>query len=119
MWGLAFKPHTDDMREASSLVLASRLRGEGAKVVAFDPVASENGSGLLPAVEMAGSAEEALRGADAAVLVTEWPEFAALDWRAVAAEMANPVVVDGRNFLDPETMREAGIVYEGIGRGRE
>ena len=117
--GLAFKPHTDDMREASSLVLAARLQGEGAKVVAFDPVARENGSGLLPAVEMAGSAEEALRGADAAVLVTEWPEFAALDWRAMAAEMANPVVVDGRNFLDPETMREAGIVYEGIGRGRE
>jgi UDPglucose 6-dehydrogenase len=117
--GLAFKPHTDDMREASSLVLAARLQGEGAKVVAFDPVARENGSGLLPAVEMAGSAEEALRGADAAVLVTEWPEFAALDWRAVAAEMAHPVVVDGRNFLDPETMRDAGIVYEGIGRGRE
>jgi UDPglucose 6-dehydrogenase len=115
--GLAFKPHTDDMREASSLVLAARLQGEGAQVVAFDPVARENGSGLLPSVEMAGSAEEALRGADAAVLVTEWPEFAALDWRAMAAEMASPVVVDGRNFLDPEAMREAGIIYEGIGRG--
>ena len=78
--GLAFKPDTDDMREASSLVLASRLEGEGASVVAFDPVAEERARELLPSVEMAGSAMDALEGADAAVLVTEWPEFAELDW---------------------------------------
>jgi UDPglucose 6-dehydrogenase len=114
--GLAFKPDTDDMREASSLVLASRLEGEGAKVVAFDPVAATAASALLPSVEMAGSALDALDGADAAVLVTEWPEFAKLDWAQVAQRMANPLLVDGRNFLDPQPVRAAGITYEAIGR---
>jgi UDPglucose 6-dehydrogenase len=115
--GLAFKPDTDDMREASSLVLAARLQGEGAVVVGFDPVAEQRARDLLPSVEFADSAEDALRGADAAVLVTEWPEFADLDWRAIAGEMVNPLVIDGRNFLDPGRMREAGFTYEGIGRG--
>jgi UDPglucose 6-dehydrogenase len=114
--GLAFKPDTDDMREASSLVLASRLEGEGASVVAFDPVAQKPAGDLLPSVEMAGSALDALDGADAAVLVTEWPEFAELDWNDVAKRMGNPLLVDGRNFLDPEAVRSAGIVYEAIGR---
>jgi UDPglucose 6-dehydrogenase len=114
--GLAFKPDTDDMREASSLVLAARLEGEGASVVAFDPVAQERGRELLPGVEMAASAMEAVEGADAAVLVTEWPEFAELDWAEVAKRMANRLLVDGRNFLDPKTVRDAGITYEAIGR---
>jgi UDPglucose 6-dehydrogenase len=114
--GLAFKPDTDDMREASSLVLAARLEGEGARVVAFDPVAVERAAELLPGVEMAPSALEALEGADAAVLVTEWPEFAELDWAEVARRMTNPLLVDGRNFLDPEAVRAAGIMYEAIGR---
>jgi UDPglucose 6-dehydrogenase len=115
--GLAFKPHTDDMREASSLVLAARLQGEGAEVIAFDPVASERASELLDSVEMASSATAALEGADAVVIVTEWPEFAELDWAEVAARMARPLVVDGRNFLDPASLRAAGFEYEGIGRG--
>ncbi len=115
--GLAFKPNTDDMREASSLVLAARLQGEGAEVVAFDPVASAAAASLLPAVEMAASAEAALEGADAAVLVTEWPEFGGLDWAAVAPSMRTAIIVDGRNYLDPSAVREAGFTYEGIGRG--
>jgi UDPglucose 6-dehydrogenase len=114
--GLAFKPDTDDMREASSLVLAARLEGEGASVVAYDPVAKERAAELLPNVEMAGSAIDALDGADAAVLVTEWPEFADLDWADVAKLMANALLVDGRNFLDPKVVRDAGITYEAIGR---
>ncbi|MBA2240518.1 MAG: UDP-glucose/GDP-mannose dehydrogenase family protein [Solirubrobacterales bacterium] len=114
--GLAFKPHTDDMREASSLVLAARLQGEGASVVAYDPVAIGPASSLLPGIEMGASAAETLDGADAAVLVTEWPEFADLDWRAVAERMASPLLVDGRNFLDADALREAGLTYEGIGR---
>jgi UDPglucose 6-dehydrogenase len=117
--GLAFKPDTDDMREASSLVLAARLHGEGAEVVAYDPVASERAGELLGAVEMAGSAVEALEGADAAVLVTEWSEFAELDWEAAAARMARSLLVDGRNFLDPERLRAAGFEYEGIGKKQE
>jgi UDPglucose 6-dehydrogenase len=114
--GLAFKPDTDDMREAASLVLAGRLEGEGATVVAYDPIAEERARALLPTVEMAPSAMEALDGADGAVLVTEWPEFAELDWAEVAKRMGNPLLVDGRNFLDPDAVRAAGITYEAIGR---
>jgi UDPglucose 6-dehydrogenase len=114
--GLAFKPDTDDMREAASLVLAGRLEGEGATVVAYDPIAEERARSLLPTVEMAPSALLALDGADGAVLVTEWPEFAELDWAKVAKRMGNPLLVDGRNFLDPDAVRAAGITYEAIGR---
>jgi UDPglucose 6-dehydrogenase len=114
--GLAFKPDTDDMREASSLVLASRLNGEGAAVTAYDPVAAERAAEMLSGVEIMSSALEALDGADAAVLVTEWPEFADLDWADVAKRMANPLIVDGRNFLDADAVRAAGLTYDGIGR---
>ncbi len=114
--GLAFKPNTDDMREASSLVLSARLQGEGATVVAYDPVAERPAGELLPSVELADDVAGALAGADAAILVTEWPEFSELDWGELAGQMANPLLVDGRNFLDPETMRSAGFTYEGIGR---
>ena len=115
--GLAFKANTDDMREASSLVLSARLQGEGANVVAFDPVAHAGAEGILPTVELADSAAHALAGADATILVTEWPEFADLDWAEIAASMANPLLIDGRNFLDPDALRSAGFTYEGIGRG--
>jgi len=117
--GLAFKPHTDDMREASSLVLAARLEGEGAAVAAYDPVAGEVARGLLGSVEFRDSALEALDGADAAILVTEWPEFAELDWAVAAGRMARPLLIDGRNFLDPAPLRDAGFEYEGIGRAVE
>jgi len=114
--GLAFKVDTDDMREASSLVLASRLQGEGATVVAYDPVAEDRAKELLSDVEMSKSPLDAIDGADAAVLVTEWPEFAELDWAEVAKRMNTPLLVDGRNFLDAEAVRGAGLTYEGIGR---
>jgi UDPglucose 6-dehydrogenase len=115
--GLAFKPHTDDMREASSLVLAARLQSEGATVAAYDPVAEGRARELLPSVDLCDSATAALEGADAAIIVTEWPEFREIHWREAARRMATPLLVDGRNFLDPEAMREAGFIYEGIGRG--
>jgi UDPglucose 6-dehydrogenase len=114
--GLAFKPDTDDMREASSLVLSARLQGEGAEVVAYDPVATPRASEMLTSVEMAESAMAALAGADAAVLVTEWGEFRDLDWTAAATAMTRALVVDGRNYLDPEALAAAGFEYEGIGR---
>jgi UDPglucose 6-dehydrogenase len=114
--GLAFKPDTDDMREASSLVLSARLQGEGASVAGYDPVAEDRAGELLPAVDLCDSASGALEGADAAILVTEWPEFRDLDWKEIAGRMANPLLVDGRNFLDPAAMRAAGFTYEGIGR---
>jgi UDPglucose 6-dehydrogenase len=117
--GLAFKPHTDDMREASSLVLAARLEGEGAEVVAYDPVAGDAARGLFDGVEFRESALETLADADAAILVTEWPEFAELDWSAAAEKMARPLLIDGRNFLDANLLKGVGFEYEGIGRAIE
>jgi UDPglucose 6-dehydrogenase len=114
--GLAFKPDTDDMREATSLVLASRLQGEGAIVRGYDPVAERSARALLPNIEHCDSVEGALEDADAAILVTEWPEFAGIDWAALRDRMATPLVVDGRNFLDPQRLRDSGFAYEGIGR---
>lgn len=114
--GLAFKPDTDDMREASSLVLAARLQSDGASVRAYDPIAEKNARLLMPGVEFAATAMEAVEGADAIVLVTEWSEFAALDWVQVAQATAGRLVIDGRNFVPAQTVTAAGFVYEGIGR---
>ena len=114
--GLAFKAETDDMREASSLVLASRLQGEGALVRAYDPIARDQAVKLMPGVVMASSAIEAVSGSDAIVLVTEWPEFAQLDWSEVASVTSGRLIVDGRNFLDGRLVGAAGFTYEGIGR---
>src|SRR4051812_10551526 len=114
--GLAFKPNTDDMREASSLVLSARLQAAGAKVRAYDPVAEEEARKLLQGVDFVGSAEAAADGADAVVLVTEWPEFRDLDLRALADGMRGTLLVDGRNFLDPAAAAAAGLAYEGVGR---
>jgi UDPglucose 6-dehydrogenase len=112
--GLAFKPHTDDMREAPSLVLASRLLAEGAEIRAWDPVA--DAGGLLKGLVRCESPLEAAAGADAVVVVTEWPELRELDLHELRAAMRTPVLVDGRNFLDPRAARAAGLVYEGVGR---
>ena len=113
--GLAFKPETDDMREASSLVLAARLLAEGAEVCAYDPVV--NGAGeRLHGVIMCASAEEAIRDADAAVLVTEWASIVGLAWEDLMPTMRSPVLIDGRNALDPDAMAAAGYAFEGIGR---
>ncbi len=112
--GLAFKPGTDDMRDAPSLVLAGRLLSEGADVRAWDPVA--DGAVHLHGVEIAESALDALDGADAGVVVTEWPELRDLDWAEAAARMRTRLIVDGRNLLDPDQLRALGFAYEGIGR---
>jgi len=115
--GVAFKPDTDDIREATSLVLSGRLQGEGASVRVYDPVAARNGTSMLGGARICESALEAVDGADAVVLVTEWPEFGELDWTGdVKARMRVPLIVDGRNFLDRERLVEAGFTYEGIGR---
>jgi UDPglucose 6-dehydrogenase len=115
--GIAFKPDTDDIRDATSLVLAARLHGEGARVRAYDPVAMDRAREVLVGTDLCDSALDAIDGADAVVLVTEWPEFAELDWAGeVKRRMRTPLVVDGRNFLDREALVEAGFTYEGIGR---
>jgi UDPglucose 6-dehydrogenase len=104
------------MREASSLVLSSRQQAAGARVRAYDPVAEGEARKLIRGVNFCDTALEAIEGADAVVLVTEWPEFLELDLREVAAAMAGNVLVDGRNLFDPDAVRHAGLVYEGIGR---
>jgi UDPglucose 6-dehydrogenase len=115
--GLAFKPNTDDMREATSLVLSARLQAAGAHISAYDPIAEEEARKLIQGVRFAGGALDAVQGADAIVLVTEWQEFRDLDWAAVRGAMRGDVVIDGRNALEPGLVRAAGLVYEGIGRG--
>jgi UDPglucose 6-dehydrogenase len=112
--GLAFKPNTDDLREAPSLVLASRLLAEGAEVRTWDPVA--DASRLLQGVTFCDSVLEAVTGADAAVIVTEWDELKTLASEEVRSAMHRPLILDGRNLLDPEQARAAGFDYEGIGR---
>jgi UDPglucose 6-dehydrogenase len=112
--GLAFKPNTDDMREAPSIVLASRLLAEGADVRAWDPVA--DASGVLKGVTLCESILEAVRGADAAVIVTEWDELRDLARPEIRDAMRNPLIVDGRNLLDPLETTRAGFAYEGMGR---
>ena len=112
--GLAFKPNTNDMREAPSLVLASRLLAEGAEVRAWDPVA--DASSLLQGVRFCDGVLEAVTDADAAVIVTEWDDLRSLASEEVRDAMARPLIVDGRNLLDPEETRAAGFAYEGIGR---
>ena len=112
--GLAFKPNTDDLREAPSIVLAARLLAEGAEVSAWDPVA--DASGLLKGVRLGASALEALAGADAAVVVTEWPQIAELDWAGAKSVMRTSLVIDGRNVLDPHELKRLGFAYDAVGR---
>jgi UDPglucose 6-dehydrogenase len=115
--GLAFKPNTDDMREASSLVLAGRLIAEGASVVTYDPIAAERARPLLPRpVEIADSMLEAMQGADATVIVTEWDEFRGVLDPAARDQMRGNLLIDGRNMLDPAEAVEAGYVYRSVGR---
>ncbi len=115
--GLAFKPNTDDMREASSLVLAARLQADGAQVSAFDPVAEEEARKLIAGLRFGSDALDTVTDADAVVLVTEWEEFRELDFGAVADAMAGTLVIDGRNALDATQVTAAGLTYEGVGRG--
>jgi UDPglucose 6-dehydrogenase len=114
--GLAFKPNTNDLREAPSLVLASRLIAEGATVRGWDPVALAEAREMLPSITVTDDLREALQDADAAVIVTEWKELAVLLAPEMRELMGNPLIVDGRNLLDPSEARAAGFVYESIGR---
>ena len=113
--GLAFKPNTDDIRQASSIVLAGRLIAEGAIVAGYDPLAMDLMRAVLPGMVYASSALDAAKDADACVLVTEWREFLDLDWAEIKSVMARPIVIDGRNALDPVALTGMGFTYEGMG----
>jgi UDPglucose 6-dehydrogenase len=115
--GLAFKPNTDDLREAPALELAHLLHADGASLRAYDPVAMPAAQRLLPGVTYAHDAYDAVTGADATVVVTEWNEFKQLDLPRLRQAMARPVLVDGRNLYEPAAARAAGFLYFPIGRG--
>jgi len=121
LWGLAFKPNTDDMREASSRRLMEQLWGAGAKVRAFDPEAREEARRLYGEradLVLCEHAAAALQGADVLAVVTEWKAFRSPDFAAIRAALAVPAIFDGRNLYDPAVVEEAGLAYYGIGRGR-
>ena len=120
MWGLAFKPNTDDMRDAPSRVVVAELLRRGATVTAYDPVAmpeAERVFGDTPGLAYAGRPKSALDGADALVIVTEWKEFRSPDFEAIKTRLLQPIIFDGRNLYDPALVRSLGIEYYGIGRG--
>jgi UDPglucose 6-dehydrogenase len=120
LWGLAFKPHTDDVREAPALTIARRLLDAGARLRLHDPEARETFAVELPPSERVVYCQgnyEAATGADALVLVTEWPVYRRPDFRRLATLMRGKVLFDGRNQWDPEVVRELGFSYRGIGRG--
>lgn len=116
LWGLAFKPGTDDVRFAPALALAQRLISEGARVIGYDPEAGANSKAEVPELEIAPDPYDAAQGAHCIVMCTEWEEFARLDLARIKASMTYPIIVDGRNFFDPEQMRRAGIMYYPTGR---
>ena len=121
IWGLAFKPNTDDMREASSLVLIADLLAAGATVAVYDPVAMEEARRILSlggakGIAYAESPELALQGADALVIVTEWKEFRSPDFESMKKSLKTPLIVDGRNIYNPKMVREMGFEYLAIGR---
>jgi len=119
VWGLAFKPNTDDMREASSRVLIGELLARGASVTAYDPVAITEARRVFgdePRISYAENPDAALVGADALAIVTEWKEFRSPDFARIASTLKTPVIFDGRNLYEPGVVREAGIDYQPIGR---
>ena len=115
--GLAFKPNTDDMREAPALELVHLLQHEGARVRAYDPVAMDNARRVLPEVTYCADPYEVAAGADALLIATEWNEFKQLDLARIRQAMRRPVLVDGRNIYEPERLQALGFVYRGVGRG--
>jgi len=116
VWGISFKPKTDDIREAPSLKIIEELQSMGAKIHACDPVAIENAKKILNDVEFFENPYEAIRDCDALIVATEWNEFRNLDLRAVKILLKNPIIIDGRNIYDPKEMRGLGFTYMGVGR---
>jgi UDPglucose 6-dehydrogenase len=119
VWGLAFKPNTDDMREASARVLIAELLARGATVTAYDPVAMTEARRVFgdePRIAYADNPDAALVGADALAIVTEWKEFRSPDFERIASTLKTPVIFDGRNLYEPKVVRDAGIDYQPIGR---
>jgi len=116
LWGLAFKPGTDDMREAPSLAVIAQLQKEGAMITAFDPEAEETAKRYVTGIEYASTPYGALKDADALIIVTEWNEFKDLDKQKIKSLLKHPIIIDGRNIYEPEEMRKLEFKYLGVGR---
>ena len=116
IWGISFKPKTDDIREAPSLKIIEELQNMGARIHACDPVAIENAKNVLNNVKFFQNPYETIRDCDALIVATEWNEFRNLDMRAVKILLKNPIIIDGRNIYDPKEMKDLGFIYMGIGR---
>jgi UDPglucose 6-dehydrogenase len=120
IWGLAFKPNTDDMREAPSKVIIEALTKRGARIKAYDPVAMDEARRAMKnisGIEFTGTQADALLGCDALIIVTEWKEFKSPDFDAIKSSLKQPVIFDGRNLYEPDFMNAIGIQYFGVGRG--
>jgi UDPglucose 6-dehydrogenase len=120
LWGLAFKPNTDDMREAPSRALMEALWQAGARVRAYDPVAGDEARRLYgnrPDLEIVESSSDALQGADVLAIVTEWQEFRSPDFELIKGRLRHPVIFDGRNLYDPSFVKRFGLRYYAVGRG--
>lgn len=115
--GLAFKPNTDDVRDAPALTVARSMINQGAKVKAYDPVAAENAKQDVPDIELVDTPYEVAQGVDALLVLTEWNEFKHLDMNRIIKSMNRPILIDGRNIYDPEAMANVGFIYRGVGRG--
>lgn len=116
IWGLSFKPNTDDIRFAPSLAIIRRLLASGADIKAYDPKAMEKAKAEVPEIECCADAYAAAAGNDALLILTEWAEFSHVEWKRVRDVMQRPLVIDGRNMFDPETLRRAGFDYISMGR---
>ena len=114
--GLAFKANTDDMRDSPSLTIVPQLLSEGAEVAGYDPVAASHAAAMLPRMEMADSIEDTVAGADAVVVLTEWPEFRRIAWKTLVPKMRNPLLIDLRNIYEPDDMARQGLHYMALGR---
>ena len=118
IWGLAFKPETDDIREAPALTMIDQLLASGAKIHAHDPEAMENVRDIYgDKIQFFETPMSAVKGADALLLVTEWAQYRDPDWAQIKTSLATPVIYDGRNLYDPASVSNAGFEYQGIGRG--
>jgi len=116
VWGISFKPKTDDIREAPSIKIINDLKEMGARIHACDPIAIENARKVLEDVKFFENPYETIRDCDALIVATEWDEFRNLDMRAVKILLKNPIIIDGRNIYDPKEMQALGFIYSGIGR---
>lgn len=117
--GLAFKPNTDDMREAPSIEVIHLLASEGARIKAYDPVAMEVAKRIMSDIIYCSDPYQVAEGSDALIVVTEWNEFQHLDMVRIKGLMRQPVLIDGRNIYDPQKVGELGFIYRGVGRGYE